>query len=292
MSQNWVGVYGESNSVGKGAAGVWADGKDGAFGVKGHARGDGTAGVAGFQLTNKGDGVYGEGATGVHGVGQTGSGVWGLGQTASGVYGETHGAGTDGAAGVLGEGLESGLGVKGISRAERMAGVAGYNVAGNGPGVYGEGVPAGYFHGDVIVTGDLRLAGADVAEQFEVGTDVQDGTVVVLEDDGSLRPSATAYDKRVAGVVSGAGDRKPALVLDRVEALADRPDRKPVAVVGKAWCRSVGPIGVGDLLTTAAEPGHAMVASDRDAAFGAVIGKALTPLAEGRGMVLVLVGLG
>jgi hypothetical protein len=35
-----------------------------------------------------------------------------------------------------------------------------------------------------------------------------------------------------------------------------------------------------------------MAAREPSAAFGAVIGKALTPLTDGRGMVLVLVGLG
>jgi hypothetical protein len=34
-----------------------------------------------------------------------------------------------------------------------------------------------------------------------------------------------------------------------------------------------------------------MVANDRDAAFGAVLGKALTPLDVGTGLVLTLVGL-
>jgi hypothetical protein len=68
-----------------------------------------------------------------------------------------------------------------------------------------------------------------------------------------------------------------------------------VAVVGKAWCLADAldsPIEVGDLLTTSARPGHAMAARELTAAFGAVIGKAMTPLASGRGPVLVLVGLG
>jgi hypothetical protein len=68
-----------------------------------------------------------------------------------------------------------------------------------------------------------------------------------------------------------------------------------VAVVGKAWCLAdaqATPIEVGDLLTTSERPGHAMAAREPSAAFGAVIGKALTPLGDGCGMVLVLVGLG
>ena len=67
------------------------------------------------------------------------------------------------------------------------------------------------------------------------------------------------------------------------------------AVVGRrgAWpTPEAKPIQVGDLLTTSARAGHAMRPSDRGASFGAVIGKALTPLAGGTGLVLVLVGWG
>ncbi|MFC7649427.1 hypothetical protein ACFQX6_60345 [Streptosporangium lutulentum] len=65
--------------------------------------------------------------------------------------------------------------------------------------------------------------------------------------------------------------------------------------MGKVWCQSdasLHPIRVGDLLTTSSTPGHAMAAVDRNASFGAVLGKALSPLALGTGLVLVLVGLG
>jgi hypothetical protein len=53
----------------------------------------------------------------------------------------------------------------------------------------------------------------------------------------------------------------------------------------------VHPIEVGDLLTTSSCSGHAMKASDPFRAFGAVIGKALRPLASGRGKIPVLVAL-
>ena len=47
----------------------------------------------------------------------------------------------------------------------------------------------------------------------------------------------------------------------------------------------------GDLLTTSPTQGHAMKAADHVKAFGAIIGKALKPLREGRGMIPVLVAL-
>jgi hypothetical protein len=45
------------------------------------------------------------------------------------------------------------------------------------------------------------------------------------------------------------------------------------------------------LLTTSNTPGHAMKAADAVKAQGAIIGKAMTGLKEGKGLVLVLVNL-
>ena len=64
--------------------------------------------------------------------------------------------------------------------------------------------------------------------------------------------------------------------------------------MGKVYCKvdaDHAPIKVGDLLTTASTPGHAMKATDALRAFGAVIGKALQPLQSGTGLVAVLVAL-
>jgi hypothetical protein len=97
----------------------------------------------------------------------------------------------------------AGPGVKGTSR--------------HGPGIFGKGTPAGRFEGDVEVTGDIRLTNTDCAEDFDIANAdlVEPGTVMVLGGDGALRPSESAYDKRVAGVVSGAGNYKPGIVLDK-----------------------------------------------------------------------------
>jgi hypothetical protein len=102
--------------------------------------------------------------------------------------------------------------------------------------------------------------------------------------------SCEAYDRRVAGVVSGAGTYRPGLILDR------RTDstRRPLALTGKVWCRvdaDWGPVDIGDLLTTSPTPGHAMRANDPVRAFGAVIGKALGNLASGQALMPVLVAL-
>jgi hypothetical protein len=142
-------------------------------------------------------------------------------------------------------------------------------------------------------SGDIILRNADCAEEFDVAGDdlVQPGTVVVLDDDGAVRPSRRAYDRRVAGIVSGAGDLRPAIVLDRRR--GPRP-RVPVAVMGKAFCRvdaTHGAVEVGAALTTSPTPGHAMAATDPVRAAGAIVGKALRRLDEGVGLVPVLVTL-
>ena len=54
---------------------------------------------------------------------------------------------------------------------------------------------------------------------------------------------------------------------------------------------SNGPIKPGDLLTTSDTPGHAMKVTDYAKAQGAIIGKAMSSLEKGRGLVLVLVTL-
>jgi hypothetical protein len=141
--------------------------------------------------------------------------------------------------------------------------------------------------------GDIVFFNADCAEEFELANAVSadPGTVLVLDDESVVRPTESAYDRRVVGVVSGAGGLQPALVLDKK---SDSRNRVPVALIGKVFCKvdaGFGAVGVGDLLTTATTPGHAMKASDPVKAFGAVLGKALRPLHEGRGLIPVLVAL-
>jgi hypothetical protein len=151
--------------------------------------------------------------------------------------------------------------------------------------------------GRIVVPGDIMLANADCAEEFDVADDAaadaaatEPGTVMAVDGAGALRPCESAYDRRVAGVISGAGDFRPAIVLDR------RPSQRtrvPIALMGKVTCKvdaSYAPIEAGDLLTTSPTPGRAMKATDPALSLGAVIGKALRPLDAGQGAIPVLVG--
>jgi hypothetical protein len=153
---------------------------------------------------------------------------------------------------------------------------------------------AAFFKGNVIVTGDISFPGADCAEEFAIAEEApaEPGMVMVMTGDGRLTPCAMPYDRAVAGVVAGAGPLRPGIVLGRDAEAVER--RSPIALVGRTYCRvdaAHGAIHTGDLLTTSATPGHAMKASDPSRAFGAVIGKAMAPHAEGTGLIPILIAL-
>jgi hypothetical protein len=148
--------------------------------------------------------------------------------------------------------------------------------------------------GNISVSGDIQLIGADCAEVFDLGDGliaVEPGTVMVIDQDGKLQISEEAYDRKVAGVVAGAGDYRPGIVLGKSVLQAQKP---PIALVGRVYCKvdaSYGTIAVGDLLTTSPTPGHAMKVVDPLRAFGAVIGKALAPFGSGQSLIPILVAL-
>lgn len=118
----------------------------------------------------------------------------------------------------------------------------------------------------------------DLAEVFELGdrTGVEPGTVLsAINDEGGLGLSLGAYDRRVVGVVSGAGGYIPGMILgSRDDGSADLP----VAINGQVFVKvslAGGPIRPGDLLVASNLPGVAMRGSDEARLTGAVIGKAL-----------------
>jgi hypothetical protein len=258
-----------------------------------------------------GEGVHGD-TTSTRSAAVAGIALNTASSTNTAVYGEHKGLGM----GVLGIARRSGQGVFGYSElgegvhgdtnSPNFNGVAGIakNKTGTGAGVYGESLgrgPAGLFKGNVTVTGNVTVGGdifltgpgADCAEHFDAAEaeQIEPGTVVVIDRQGALRPSREAYDKKVAGVVSGAGQHRPAIVLDRQPL---RNGRVPVALVGKVYCKvdaRYSPIDVGDLLTTSPTAGHAMRVDNPSRAFGTVIGKALQPLVAGQALIPILISL-
>ena len=276
-SRDQTGVVGESEK----SIGVSGDGP--VVGVNG--------------TSENGDGVFGTGRRGVVGESQAFQGVFGRSTENAGVVGDSvkfhavfgisHSSHNGGVFGINDGG---GWGV--IGRSDSNTGVSGESET--GIGVHGKGGQlAGFFEGDVAVTGDLRLTNADCAEDFDIadGSGIEPGTVMVLGHEGTLHQSDHSYDKRVAGVISGAGDYKPGIVLDKQPS---RSNRQPVALLGKVYCKvdaQYGSVDVGDLLTTSATPGHAMKVGEPLQALGSIIGKALRPLKHGQGLIPILIAL-
>jgi hypothetical protein len=149
-----------------------------------------------------------------------------------------------------------------------------------------------------VTTQVLQITGgSDLSEQFDiktVGDEFKPGLIVSIdpENPGRLVTSSTAYDKTVAGIVSGAGGVKPGMLMGQRGTAAD--GQHPVALSGRVYCwvdADLGAIKPGDLITTSNVPGHGMKVSDSSRASGAIIGKAMSGLPSGRGLVLVLVSL-
>jgi hypothetical protein len=147
-----------------------------------------------------------------------------------------------------------------------------------------------------VTTQVLEITGgSDFSENFDIRTgDAQPGMLVSIDPahPGELAVSERAYDRTVAGVVSGAGGVKPGLRMGQRNSVAD--GSHPVALTGRVYClvdADRGAVEPGDLITTSDTPGHGMKVSDYARAHGAIIGKAMTPLAGGSGLVLVLVSL-
>ncbi|MBL8879619.1 MAG: hypothetical protein JNG88_10915 [Phycisphaerales bacterium] len=150
--------------------------------------------------------------------------------------------------------------------------------------------------------------GCDIAEPFEVSRDegteseiqvpkpqiaIEPGMLVSIDrkQAGKIRLSGAAYDTTVVGVVSGAGGVNTGMTLSQQGTF---DSGVPVALTGRVYCwcdASYGAIQPGDLLTTSATPGHAMKVDDKWRAGGAMIGKALSSLESGRGLVLIVVSL-
>jgi hypothetical protein len=265
------GVYGASKS----GDGVRGDGVNGVWGQSSDASGSGVSG----QNTSTGAGVTGItlGGTGVSGQSGTGAGVSGTSITGTAIDGTCKDP--KGLAGKFTGNVEIDGDITAVNTVTVQKDL---KISGDITSV-----------NTITVAKDVVLTGADCAEQFDAYDVIgpEPGTIVVIDDEGKLRESRGAYDKRVAGVVSGAGEFRPAIVLDR---RGSSENRISVALVGKVYCKvdaDPAPIAVGDLLTTSSRPGFGMKASDATQAFGAVIGKALRPLREGQALIPILVAL-
>lgn len=321
-----IGVYGQSdfsNGVRGGSlSGVGVYGESGtSLGVEGISTG--SAGVRGYSSGNS-DSSYG-----VVGSSDNYFGVGGISQNlgnnndVAGVLGfcsnNSSGSGVRGESGHIGVYAECSQTVAGsyglyatggqyAGYFEGTRGVHAYATSSDN-GTYGifarGGQYAGYFVGDVLISGNLtvpRINGdhADIAEVYNLKNkeDIELGDVVVIdtENPNTLKKSDIPYSTNVAGIISGPD--QAFIVMGKKEGMLDD---KPLALVGRVLCKVTtenGPIKPGDLLVTSSTPGHAMKTEPIGELngypvypHGCIMGKALEPLDEGTGKILVLLCL-
>lgn len=151
------------------------------------------------------------------------------------------------------------------------------------------------YTGKGFFDGGTQIGGADFAESVAVAKahdlyEPGDLLAVDTKADRQLTIASEPYSALVAGIYS----TKPG-VLATAHKMADGvKDEIPLAIVGIVPCKvsaENGPINRGDLLVSSSTPGHAMKGTDRNKMLGAVIGKALEPLNESKGVIQVLVTL-
>lgn len=206
---------------------------------------------------------------------------------------------------------ETGISIVGTNRADlRFNGTTLTLAAGNGIGVPGNTGISVNTSGNVGIgtinpttkfevagttkTGTLQITGgSDLAENFEIAGEIKPGMVVAIDskNPGKLILAHGAYNRQVAGIVSGANNLAAGMILPN---LTENEKSLPVALSGRAWVyadATINAIKAGDLLTTSEIPGCAMKVTKFKRANGAIIGKAMTELKSGTGLVLVLVAL-
>jgi hypothetical protein len=135
--------------------------------------------------------------------------------------------------------------------------------------------------------------GLDYAEGFDVRDKgrISPGAVLAIdpENPGNLKMSDRPYDTKVAGIAAGAKKLGSGVRLGNGRFDCD------VALAGRVYCNvDATELGIepGDLLTTSETPGYAMKVTDYNRGRGAILGKAMQKLDQGKkGQILVLVTL-
>ncbi|MBI2198560.1 MAG: hypothetical protein HYU42_08175 [Candidatus Rokubacteria bacterium] len=168
-------------------------------------------------------------------------------------------------------------------------------VRGDGRVGIGTTAPSAKLHvaGDAQVDGNIAAKYQDIAEWVRTGERLPGGAVVAIDETQPNRVvlASRPYDTRVAGVVS----ERPGVLLGEAA-----EDKAKVAHSGRVKVKvdaRYGAVAIGDLLVTSPTAGHAMRSAPVDLGGmqvhrpGTLLGKALEPLPEGQGEILVLLML-
>jgi len=189
VSEQHTGVEGDSTS----GVGVWGESK-GNVGVQGISHSQAHPGVFGIN-DQGGDAVFGSANT-------TGRGVVGVSDQHTGVEGDSAGG-----AGVFGT-SQNGEGVHGQTNSQTAPAVAAYSLNPNGTGaaIYGQSGgkgPAGFFQGNVTVTGNVGVTGSISAKGTDLLSAVNQLMTVVNQLSGqvaNLEAQVASLSASVAGL--------------------------------------------------------------------------------------------
>ena len=256
-------------------------------------------GVYGRSDSINGQGVWGyatKGGWGVYGLSTSGTGVRGMATSTStghGVYAQSMAPGQDGAAlYALNNHATNGIALWGKATSNDSTLVL-EQKAGSGDLIraFQTGPSDLRFrvsvNGNVSADGSFNPGGADLAEMLPAAAGLEPGDVLVIGADGKLARSGKPCATNVAGVYS----TKPG-VLGGADDDADLSGKVPLAIIGVVPVKvstENGAIVPGDLLVTSSTPGYAMKATE--AKPGTILGKALSELKSGQGVINVLVTL-
>jgi hypothetical protein len=139
----------------------------------------------------------------------------------------------------------------------------------------------GPFYGAAFLGG-----AADIAEWVPLNETVEAGTVLELDTShpGWYRLSQESCSPLVAGVVSS----EPGVMLGGTEPAEGKALLALSGIVPVKVTDEGGPIQPGDLLVSSSTPGYAMRWAEPEPCPCALVGKALQPMTDDSGMILVL----
>ena len=296
----WRGASFSKRSADYGKAAATTGNANGVFGQTDAPGGAGVFGVATSPSGNGIGGIFissGPAAPAVIGVATSKSGVGGA------VVGENDSDDAGGGSALTGISATKTGTVQGIfaSTVSPNATVALFRAIGNGNVIIGQAGSSGtnVFRVDAtgkgFFDGGTQTGGADFAESIAVAgesTQNEPGDLMIVDTTGKrqLKLSGEPYSTLVAGIYS----TKPGVLATPHKLDETAVNEIPLAIVGivpRKVSAENGPIQPGDLLVTSSTPGHGMKGTDRNRMLGAVVGKALEPLSDGKGVIQVLVTL-